>query len=212
MIEGKRMILATSARELPGSFSGTGFHPATTAEALCGFHQAGLWIGPREMLEQDPSFRQIIPYVVLRLGDKFVRYTRTPAGGEGRLHGRMSIGLGGHIDLPDVVCAGESVDLDATIGRATERELQEELGDVDVASREWIGVLTDDDTEVGRVHIGVVAVWQLSAAPAGIAEDAIGEVSLCSLADLEADSDRLETWSAMLLPYFSAFAEQRAAA
>ena len=211
MMDGKRMILAVSAESLPRGFGGTGFHVASAGEAIRAFHEAGLWIGPRETLEQDPSFRQIIPYVVLRHEDKFIRYTRTPAGGEGRLHGRMSIGLGGHIDLPDVVCAGESVDLDATIGRATERELEEELGEVEVASREWIGVLTDDDTEVGRVHIGVVAVWQLRAPPAGLAEDAIGEVSLCSLAELEAEADRLETWSAMLLPYFSA-AERRAAA
>ena len=212
MTQGKRMILAACAKGLPSGFVGTGFHSASAAEAIRAFQEAGLWIGPRETLEQDPSFRQIIPYVVLRHEDKFIRYTRTPAGGEGRLHGRMSIGLGGHIDLPDVVCAGETVDLDATIARATERELEEELGAVEVESRDWIGILTDDDTEVGRVHIGVVAVWHLVAPPAGLAEDAIGEVSLCSLAELQAESHRLETWSAMLLPYFTAAAERRAAA
>jgi predicted NUDIX family phosphoesterase len=199
----KRMILATAAERLSDRFSGTGFHPSRGLEAVDAFHEAGLWIGPRETLEEDPSFRQIIPYIILKHGHDFVRYTRTPSGGEDRLHGRMSIGLGGHIDIPDIVCAGESIDLEETIHRATERELLEELGDIHVLDREWIGVLTDDDTEVGRVHIGVVAVWHLRAPPVERAEDAIGDVALCSLAELEAVSNRLESWSAMLLPHLA---------
>jgi predicted NUDIX family phosphoesterase len=211
-MEPKRMILAAAAAGLPTAYAGTQFHQAGRSEALAAFHQAGLWIGPREVLEDDPSFRQIIPYVVLRHGERFVRYTRTPAGGEARLHGHMSIGLGGHIDVPDLVCAGESVDLEATIRLATERELREELGEVDVAEREWIGLLTDDETAVGRVHIGLVTLWTLRAAPAGLAEDAIGDVALCTLDELEAAADRLETWSALLLPYLKQRAEARAAA
>lgn len=203
------MILAACASGLSSEFRGTGFHAATAEEALRALHSAGLWIGPRDALEENSDYRQIIPYVVLRCGDDFIRYTRTPAGGETRLHGQMSIGLGGHIDMPDVVCTGQSIDLEATIVQASERELQEELGEIDVARREWIGVLTDDGTDVGRVHIGVVAVWHLLTPPAGLTEDAIGEVSLCSLIDLQGAADGLEAWSAMLLPHFSATAQNR---
>lgn len=206
------MILAVGAAGLSEHFRGTGFHAAGAAEAISAFHTAGLWLGPRETLEQDPSYRQIIPYVVLRYGDEFVRYTRTPAGGEARLHGCHSIGLGGHIDIPDVRCAGESVDLEATIWEATLRELREELGEVDAGRREWIGVITDDNTEVGRVHIGVAAVWHLRTPPSDLVEDTIGDVSLCSLGELQLGADRLETWSSMLLPHFSTAVETQAAA
>jgi len=199
----RRMILVTSAKELPSTFEESGFHPLQSSQVFAAFHAAGLWLGPRDVLEHLPSFRQIIPYVVLRVGDRFVRYTRTPAGREGRLHGRMSLGLGGHIDLSDIVSVNDCVDLEKTLGDAARREVDEELGSVDCVSKEWIGVLVDNDTDVGQVHIGVVAIWDLSFLPLGVSEDAIGEVELCSIEDLENSRDRLEGWSEMLLEYIT---------
>ncbi len=197
-----RMILATATEGLPHTFAKTCFHPLDESDALQAFQQAGLWLGPRETLERLDTFRQIIPYVVLRIGDQFIRYTRTPAGGESRLHGRMSIGLGGHIDLSDVVANGDGVDLAATLQKAAQRELAEELGDVDCWAKEWIGVLVDNESDVGRVHIGIVGVWHMHSAPTGMSEDAIGDVSVCSIEELEHVRNRLEGWSVMLLPYF----------
>lgn len=197
----RRMILATAAGGLPQTLGTTSFHSLSAMEAFSAFHAAGLWIGPRDELEEKPSFRQIIPYVVLRVGNRVVRYTRTSAGGEGRLHGRMSIGLGGHIDLPDVISTESCVDLAATLESAAQRELDEELGDVDCVAKEWVGVLVDNETPVGRVHIGVVGVWTLRTAPGSTSEDAVGEVSLCSFDDLYGSKHRLETWSALLLDY-----------
>lgn len=195
----RRMILATAAEGLPKTLGTTGFHSFDAIEAFSVFHTAGLWIGPRDALEQIPSFKQIIPYIVLRVGDQFVRYTRTPAGGEDRLHGRMSIGLGGHIDLSDIVSVDDCVDLIATFQNATQRELDEEVGDIDCISREWIGILVDNDSDVGRVHIGIVGVWNLSTLPAGTNDDAISDISLCSIDELKRSRDRLEKWSAMVL-------------
>jgi predicted NUDIX family phosphoesterase len=195
------MILATSAERLPPELGTTGFHPWDCEGALESFQLAGLWIGPRRVLEEQPAFRQIIPYVVLRVGDKIVKYTRTPAGGEARLHGKTSIGLGGHIDLSDIVSVGDHVDLAATINNASERELLEELGKVEVEARDWIGVLIDNDSDVGRVHVGLVGLWTLKSAPAGVTEDAIGDVELCSLADLELERVRLEGWSGLVLSH-----------
>ena len=202
-ISAKRMILATAAKGLPEALGATGFHTLDTNEAFSAFHTAGLWIGPRDSLEKMPSFRQIIPYIVLCVGDQFVRYTRTPAGGEDRLHGRMSIGLGGHIDLSDIVSRDDYVDLTKTFQKAAQRELDEEIGDIDCISREWIGILVDNETEVGRVHIGIVGVWSLRTAPVGTSEDTIGGISLCSAEELNHSRDRLEKWSAMLLEYIS---------
>lgn len=182
----------------------TQFRPMAQTDAVEMLLQAGLWLGPRGVLEETESYRQVIPYIVLQYGDRFIRYTRTPAGGEARLHGRTSIGLGGHIDVADVKARGQEIDLLATLETAAERELMEELGGVDCESQGWIGVLVDNESAVGRVHIGVIGLWRLSRLPGGVVEDAIGAVSCCALDELWDDSERLEGWSAMLLPTLEA--------
>jgi predicted NUDIX family phosphoesterase len=163
--------------------------------------EAGVWFGPRGVLEEREDYRQIIPYIVLRVGDRIVRYTRTPAGGETRLHGRMSIGLGGHVDLADSKTSGDRFELLGTVEQAAERELQEELGEVMCERRQWVGLLVDNQTAVGRVHIGLIGIWNIDGLPNREAEDAVGEVELVSLSELRENAEMLETWSAMLLPW-----------
>lgn len=207
-----RLILAARTKGLPEQLGSTQFLPMPHRQAIETLEGAGLWLGPRPVLEETEEFRQIIPYIVLQYGSEFIRYTRTPAGGEARLHGRTSVGLGGHVDLADVETAGEAIDLMGTLENAADRELLEELGDVECVSKEWVGLLVENDSAVGRVHIGMIGLWRLHSLPAGIAEDAIGEVSLNSVSDLQADVDRLETWSTMLLPWLSDVAAERQAA
>lgn len=196
-----RLILAVSTAGLPSEVGRTGFVPMEHGAAIGFLETAGAWFGPRRVLEEREDYRQIIPYIVLRLGDRVVRYTRTPAGGEARLHGRMSIGLGGHVDLVDARVSGDQFQLLGTVEQAAERELREELGEVSCGSRRWIGLLVDDETPVGRVHIGLIGIWDIEGLPDRQAEEAVGEVELVSLEDLRRDADRLETWSEMLLPW-----------
>lgn len=202
-IVGIRLILAARTDGLPSQLNSTGFYPMAHGEALAALEAAGLWLGPRPILEESPEFRQIIPYILLRYGSKVVRYMRTPSGGEARLHGRMSVGLGGHIDLADIRTRGEAIDLHGTVECAADRELQEELGGVDCSQKEWVGLVVEHDSDVGRVHIGLVGMWDLSREPDGVLEDAIGEVGLASFCDLEDQTERLETWSSLLLPWLS---------
>ncbi|ATB27697.1 hypothetical protein [Melittangium boletus] len=197
-----RLILATRTASLPAELSRTGFVPMNGERAVRAFESAGVWFGPRRDLEEMEEYRQIIPYIVLRKGSQLVRYTRTSAGGEARLHGRMSIGLGGHVDLADAVSRGGRIDLLATLERAAERELVEELGGAACEDRRWIGLLVDNDSAVGRVHVGLIGLWNMPALPGAVAaEDSIGEVAAQSVTELAADAERLETWSAMLLPW-----------
>ena len=199
----QKIILAVPAKGLPPELRQTTFLPMAEDEITATLYGAGLWLGPRPQLEEMPSFRQIIPYVALRCADKWVRYTRTPAGGEQRLHGRVSIGLGGHIDLPDVSMVGNSIDLMKTLGEAAEREVEEELPGISSSSRRWAGLLVDNDSAVGLVHIGVVAIWEIDSIPDGPTEDAIAETGLASLTELEDAESRLETWSLLLVRHFS---------
>ncbi|WP_150131844.1 NUDIX domain-containing protein [Sphingomonas carotinifaciens] len=196
-----RLILATNTEGLPPELGTTGFVPMDHGAAIGFLEQAGVWFGPRRVLEEREDYRQIIPYIVLRIGDRIVRYTRTPAGGETRLHGRMSIGLGGHVDLVDSKASGDSFQLLGTVEQAAERELQEELGEVTCERRRWVGLLVDNETAVGRVHIGLIGIWDIGGLPDREAEDAVGEVELVSLSELQKNAGMLETWSAMLLPW-----------
>ena len=57
---------------------------------------------PRPDMEEDPSFKQLIPYVIFRHTDddgtvRILHYARGSGGGESRLHAKLSIGIGGHI-------------------------------------------------------------------------------------------------------------------
>lgn len=195
-----QLILATGSERLALG-GANGFVPMGERQAARLFQSAGLWFGPRGTLEETERFRQVIPYVVLQIGDRVVRYRRTASGREARLHGRASIGLGGHVDLADVATQDGRIDLLGTLSRAAEREVQEELGQVDCEHRRWIGVLVDDATAVSRIHVGFVAIWRLRAMPDGSPEDAIGTVSTASVEALVAVRDELETWSTMLLPH-----------
>lgn len=198
-----RLILATNTEGLPPQVGKTGFVPMQHGEAIDFLAQAGVWFGPRRVLEEREDYRQIIPYIVLCVGDRVVRYTRTPAGGETRLHGRMSVGLGGHVDLVDSKTSGDRFELLGTVEKAAERELQEELGEVICTRRRWAGLLVDNDTAVGRVHIGLIGIWDIEGLPDREAEDAVGNVELVSFGELQHDAERLETWSAMLLPWLN---------
>jgi predicted NUDIX family phosphoesterase len=101
----------------------------------------------RPTAESSPQYKQIIPYVVIRHADLFFLLQRTPKQTETRLHNMLSIGVGGHInpDTPDIL-------------EGLRKELEEEVeveGDYDLT---FAGILNDDTTEVGRVHLGMVYV------------------------------------------------------
>ena len=52
-------------------------------------------------MEVDPSFKQVIPYLVLRDAERYFLMRRTRAGVDARLLGRYSIGVGGHLNPGD---------------------------------------------------------------------------------------------------------------
>lgn len=199
-----RLILAAKTDGLPVELNNTTqFREMTHELTIATLESAGLWYGPRPVLEETEAYRQIIPYIVLQYGDKYMRYTRTAAGEESRLHGRTSIGLGGHVDLSDVATQGEYVDLGGTLANAARRELREEVGEVLIDQQNWVGLMVENSSAVGRVHIGIIGVWQLQSLPSSDIEDAIGNIQLVTLEDLYDDGERLEGWSARLLPYLA---------
>jgi len=103
----------------------------------------------RDLVEEDPSLKQVIPYAIVARGDEVFLFRRLDKGGEKRLAGLRSIGVGGHVNPVD----SEDVVIDAL-----KRELEEELHIPSGWRHRIVGLLNDDATSVGSVHVGVVAI------------------------------------------------------
>ena len=207
----EELILAALTTGLPynvttfgGYFPTNGLTVGDPVETL---NEAGLFLGPRYLLEDMPEFMQIIPYIIVRKGNKFVSYTRTPKGGEARLQGKTSVGLGGHIDLADArlnPCTNQ-VDLQRTVEYALQRELEEEVPGINVDNVQFVGLLTDVSDAVGKVHIGLVVACDLVGDLPVDNEDALASVKLRTADELLGDEFTLEKWSRLVLE----FARQR---
>ena len=116
---------------------------------------------PRSQAEHDPSFKQIIPYVIMTHQGKCLSYVRGRRAGETRLVAKRSIGIGGHINPADDMPLFNT-DFYPTYLAAVEREVAEEVT-IDTAYTDRIvALLNDDSNEVGSVHLGIVHCWNLN--------------------------------------------------
>ena len=142
---------------------------------------------PRDAMEQDAGFKQIIPYLVLRDGDRYFLMRRTRAGADQRLHDRWSIGVGGHLNPGD----------DGLLG-GLRREWREELDADFEPSFEPLALLNDDTTDVGAVHLGVIFVADAMGRPVTVREHDKLTGSFASAAEVAAVAADLETWSRLV--------------
>ena len=142
---------------------------------------------PRAAMEHDPSFKQVIPYIVLRDGDRYFLMRRTRAGVDQRLHDRWSIGVGGHLNPGDGDLHGGLL-----------REWHEELEADFEPAFEPLALLNDDTTDVGSVHLGVVFVADARGRPVDVRERDKLRGSFVSAQDVAAVVDDLETWSRLI--------------
>jgi predicted NUDIX family phosphoesterase len=150
---------------------------------------------PRSLAEDDPTHKQLIPYVVLRCQDQVFCYARGRAGGESRLHDRLSLGVGGHICRED----GDRGLVAYETGFA--RELAEEVH-IDAASTSRVaGLLYDPTTPVGRVHVGVVHLFELTSPTVRAVDPSLADGRFWTLAEIRSASGRLENWSALVLDH-----------
>ncbi len=142
---------------------------------------------PRAAMEVDPRFKQVIPYLVLRDRGRYFLMRRTRAGGDARLHDLFSIGVGGHLNPGDVDLRG-----------GLRREWAEELAADFVPRFRLLGLLNDDTTDVGRVHLGVVYLAEAAGRPVAVRETAKLEGRFAPPEDVRAVYDRMETWSRLV--------------
>jgi predicted NUDIX family phosphoesterase len=151
---------------------------------------------PRGKMEEDPSFKQLIPYVLFRWTDddgnvQIFQYQRGGGMGEKRLHAKRSVGIGGHISSLDAA-AGK---LDHVYREGMQRELAEEVA-IDTPYAETIaGLINDDETPVGTVHLGVVHLCDVERPDIAPREDDVLDARFRPVSEILADLDQFETWS-----------------
>jgi predicted NUDIX family phosphoesterase len=148
----------------------------------------------RRHAERDPMLKQVIPYALFEREGGLFLMRRLSKGGEARLHGKLSVGVGGHINPVD----GAADALDAGL----RREIEEEVETAPGWKADAVGILNDDATAVGAVHFGLV----YRVRPAGdvrVREKDALEGSFTPRAEvlrlLKDERPRFETWSALLL-------------
>ena len=151
-------------------------------------------------MEEDPSFKQLIGYVLLKdiNTNEVLVYKRLVGGGEARLHGKASVGIGGHMNEIEEKTIFEMLKINAA------RELNEEVGvseEEALNNLHFIGLINDDETEVGQVHIGVVYECKVDKQNVEVKED--DTLVIKWMTGLEAkEEENYETWSEFLKPIF----------
>jgi predicted NUDIX family phosphoesterase len=151
---------------------------------------------PRGEVEQDPGFKQLIPYVIFCYTDheknlNVFQYTRGTGMGEGRLHRKRSVGIGGHISAIDADPNQNS----SPYEEGMRRELAEEVEILTPYSAKCVGLINDDQTEVGRVHLGVVHLFNVEHPSVRPRETDILQSGFQPVAEILQDLDSFETWS-----------------
>jgi predicted NUDIX family phosphoesterase len=147
---------------------------------------------PRALVEDDPSWKQVIPYLVLRDRGNIFLMRRTRAGGDARLHERYSVGIGGHVNPADRDVSG-----------GLRREWAEELAADFEPEFRLVGLLNDDTDPVGAVHVGVVFSAEADGRPVAVRETDKLEGAFVAPLDVTRVYDRLETWSSLLFDFLT---------
>lgn len=154
---------------------------------------------PRDEVEQDPSFKQLIPYCLLSHRTpsgriELFQYTRGSGQGENRLHAKQSVGIGGHISQVDGAACGQQ-----TYDEGLRRELSEEVDLRSAYLQRVVGLINDDSTPVGSVHLGVVHLFELEEPSVEPREADLLDAGFRPVEELLADTSRFESWSRICL-------------
>lgn len=146
--------------------------------------------GPAEI---DPEFKQLIPYLVLRCGDRLFHYRRGAKGAETRLWALRSVGIGGHISKAEDAGAADPYRAGMV------RELREEVDVQTPFVERMFGLINDDATPVGTVHLGVVHMLELESPRVSPREDNLADAGFAPVAQLRSCTSEFETWSRLVL-------------
>jgi predicted NUDIX family phosphoesterase len=190
------LVVERKVFEQVGPFNGLAFDVDRYLQKI--FVQGIPHFLPRSQAEADPTYKQLIPYVVMSYNGRYLTYVRGRRAGETRLVGLRSIGIGGHINPGDDIPLFNDNFYEAYL-TAVEREVAEEVSVETTHTDSVVALLNDDSNEVGSVHLGLVHRWLLDAPKVSKKEQMITQMSFMTPAELQQVRDTMETWSALCL-------------
>jgi len=165
----------------------------------------------RSQVENDPGYKQLIPYVIMSYDGKYLSYVRGKRAGETRLVGLRSIGIGGHINPADDMPLFNN-DFYETYLAAVDREVAEEVAVETTHSNQIVALLNDESNEVGSVHLGIVHHWALDAPKVDKREQMITQMTFMTPEELLEIKDTLETWSGLCVDHLAEMEDRRKSA
>jgi predicted NUDIX family phosphoesterase len=152
----------------------------------------------RDKAEVDPTYKQIIPYSILRYNEMVFRYKRSAWGNEARLHGLYSIGVGGHVNKSDFFPL--LADATPIVEWTRDREIREEFYVKAPGQPRLAGLLNDESNEVGRVHFGVIYEYWLESPKVESKEKRVHiQSGFIRLPELVAHAEEYENWSRIII-------------
>ena len=150
----------------------------------------------RVSAETDHAYKQLIPYVVLRFRDSVFSYVRGKKSTESRLIAQRSIGVGGHIEPSDQSLFSSDRDMYLEAAR---REVNEEVKLDTMYHEQVVALINDDSTEVGKVHLGIMHIWDVAEPKVTKREGLITQTGFVAIEELKKYINELETWSQIAL-------------
>jgi len=169
------------------------------SEVLKRIVQNGLFLR-RSELEEDPSFKQIIPYAIISHNESFYLFRRTSGQTEKRLHNKFSLGVGGHMNPNDSMELKEQYLIDEL-----KRELYEEvklLNGCLIEDIEFIGFINDDTIPVGSLHIGLLYNIHVSNKEVYINETDKMTADWIDKSNLAEFYEGMETWTKITFDFY----------
>src|SRR5579859_6718230 len=151
---------------------------------------------PRDEVEEDPSYQQVIPYLVFRHAGRYLLTRRLGATSERRLRQRYALGVGGHIN-PEDVRNGDP------IGDGMRREWEEEVDYRGRFQASLVGLLKDESSAVSRVHLGLVYLVEGDSDRIAIRETEKLSGELLSLEAMRPLYPEMETWSQIVYDHLA---------
>jgi predicted NUDIX family phosphoesterase len=191
------LVIERKVLEQVGMFQGLTFDVDTYLREF--FVQGVPRFMPRSQVEENPAYKQLIPYVLMSYQDKYLSYVRGKRAGEARLVGNRSIGIGGHINPIDADNSSLFAYLYDNYLTAVKREVAEEVSVETSHTDSVVALLNDESNEVGSVHLGIVHHWVLDAPKVSRREQMITKMAFMTPAELHEVRDTLETWSGLCL-------------
>ncbi len=184
------LVVRRALFEELGAFQGLNFNVSHYLPAILA--RENNFFTARSPAEVDPTLKQIIPYVLLIHQGRVLHYVRGKKTGEQRLLSKGSIGIGGHInDEDEGLFALDRAAYDA----AVQREVGEELNLRSPYTNHAVALLNDDSNDVGKVHLGVVHIFQLETDAVEKGEAMITHLQFLDRAGLASHRDCMESWS-----------------